>query len=305
MRILLLGARGQLGRALFSALCKDWPSWQVVALGRDECDITDPHSLTDALNRYQSDVIINGAAYTAVDAAQSEPRLAESINHEAVVTLAREANGRGSLLVHFSTDYVFDGSGTTPWMETDKPGPLNVYGASKYAGEQAIQSICPAHLMFRTSWLYGGEGKHFASTILGHAREGLPIQVVDDQWGTPTQVHWFARMVLLSLAQVLMDPDKRGLYHLSCKGDTSWHGFASVLVQEAYRLGILAKPVPVNPISSASWFQAASRPLNSRLDCRLFSTTFNIALPSWQTQMMDWLIRLRAEANRVDGDPLP
>ncbi|WP_429171539.1 dTDP-4-dehydrorhamnose reductase [Aeromonas rivipollensis] len=305
MKILLLGARGQLGRALFSTLRLDYPHWQVAALGRGECDITEPASLKGALNCYQPDVIINGAAYTAVDEAQTKPELAELINHEAVATLAREARACGSMLVHFSTDYVFDGSGTAPWIETDKPRPLNVYGASKYAGEQAIQALCPDHLIVRTSWLYGGEGRHFASTILGRAREGLPIQVVNDQWGAPTRVHWLARMVLFALEQVLMEADKRGLYHLSCQGETSWHGFASALVREAYGLGLLPQPVPVNPISSASLLQAATRPLNSRLDCRLFSATFGIVQPSWQAQMMDWLISLRAEANGIGAERLP
>ncbi|MNG84655.1 dTDP-4-dehydrorhamnose reductase [compost metagenome] len=305
MRILLLGARGQLGRALFSALRQDWPHWHLVALGRGECDITDPRSLADALNRHRPDVIINGAAYTAVDRAQTEFELAERINHGAVVTLAREARAREALLVHFSTDYVFDGSGTTPWTEEDKPAPLNVYGASKYAGEQIIQALCPDHLIFRTSWLYGGEGGHFARTILDRAREGRPLKVVDDQWGAPTQVYWLARTVLFALAQVQTDLDKRGLYHLSCQGETSWHGFASALVREACRLGLLMKPVAVTAIPSASWPQAAPRPLNSRLDCRLFSTTFDIVLPSWQAQMTDWLIRLRAKSNGADREPLP
>lgn len=305
MRILLLGARGQLGRALFSALCRDYPHWQLVALGRGECDITDPGSLADALNRHRPDVIINGAAYTAVDRAQTEFELAERINHGAVVTLAREARAREALLVHFSTDYVFDGSGTTPWTEEDKPAPLNVYGASKYAGEQIIQALCPDHLIFRTSWLYGGEGGHFARTILDRAREGRPLKVVDDQWGAPTQVHWLARTLLLALAQVLTDPDKRGLYHLSCQEETSWCGFASALVREAYRLGRLIQPVVVTPISSAQWPQSARRPLNSRLDCGLFSSVFGITLPSWQVQMTEWLASQRVQPDGPDKRPLP
>lgn len=186
MRILLLGARGQLGRALFSALCRDYPHWQVTALGRDACDITDPGALICALNRHQPDVILNGAAYTAVDLAQSQPELAERINHQAVALLAREAGARGALLVHFSTDYVFDGSGSTPWREVDVPAPLNVYGASKLAGEQAIQGLCPHHLIVRTSWVYGGEEAHFARAILRRANEGQPLEVVADQWGAPT-----------------------------------------------------------------------------------------------------------------------
>lgn len=277
MRILLLGARGQLGRALFSALCRDYPHWQVTALGRSECDITDPRALIGALDRHQPEVILNGAAYTAVDLAQSQPVLAERINHQAVALLAREASARGVLLVHFSTDYVFDGSGTTPWTEADKPAPLNVYGASKYAGEQAIQALCPDHLIIRISWLYGGEGAHFARTILDRARAGGSLQVVDDQWGSPTQVDWLATSVLLALTQVVKAPDKGGLYHLCPAGETSWHGVASALVEEGCRLGLLARPVPIKPIPSENWLQAARRPLNSRLDCRLFSNVFGIA----------------------------
>lgn len=289
MRILLLGARGQLGRALFSALCRDYPHWQVTPLGRAECNITDSRALIGALDRHQPDVIINGAAYTAVDLAEVQPALAERINHQALALLAREASARGALLVHFSTDYVFDGSGSEPWCEEDAPFPLNVYGASKLAGEQAIQALCPCHLLVRTSWLYGGEGPHFARTILRRAEEGQALEVVADQWGAPTQVHWLATTVLSALEQAVKRPEKCGLYHLSSGGETSWHGFASALVQEACRLGLLAQLVQVLPIPSTNWPQAARRPLNSRLDCRLFSTVFDTQLSSWQEQMTSWL----------------
>lgn len=305
MRILLLGARGQLGRALFSALCQDYPHWQVTALGRAECDITDPDALIGALNRHQPDVILNGAAYTAVDLAEAKPELAERINHQAVAFLAQEACARGALLVHFSTDYVFDGSGSDPWCEADAPSPLNVYGASKLAGERAIQALCPDHLIIRTSWLYGGEGPHFARTILRRAKEGQPLEVVADQWGAPTQVHWLATSVLLALAQVVKAPDKSGLYHLCPAGETSWHGFASALVAEGCRLGVLARPVPIKPIPSANWPQVARRPLNSRLDCRLFSSVFGIALSSWQAQMTECLVSQGAQPNGPDEPPLP
>lgn len=289
MRILLLGARGQLGRALFSALCRDYPHWQVTPLGRAECDITDPGALIGALERHQPDVILNGAAYTAVDLAEAQPALAERINHEAVSLLAREASARGALLVHFSTDYVFDGSGSGPWREADAPSPLNVYGASKLAGEQAIQALCPHHLIVRTCWLYGGEGAHFARAILRRAKEDQPLEVVADQWGAPTQVDWLATTVLSALEQAVKRPEKCGLYHLSSEGETSWHGFASALVQEGCRLGLLARPVPIKPIPSANWPQAARRPLNSRLDCRRFTTAFGIHIPTWQVLMTRWL----------------
>lgn len=292
MRILLLGARGQLGRALFAALCRDYPDWQVVALGKVECDITDPDTLIGALDRHQPDVILNGAAFTAVDLAESQSERAYRINHQAVALLAREANTRGILLVHFSTDYVFDGSGYDPWREVDVPFPLNVYGASKLAGEQAIQALCPGHLIVRTSWLYGGEGTHFARTILRRSKEGKPLEVVGDQWGTPTQVDWLATSVLLALTQVVKAPDMGGLYHLCPADETSWHGFASALVKESCRLGLLARPVPIKPIPSESWPQAARRPLNSRLDCRRFSAVFGVRLPPWQQQMRHWLAGL-------------
>lgn len=295
MRILLLGAHGQLGRALFSALCRDYPDWQVVALGKVECDITDPDMLIGALDRHQPDVILNGAAFTAVDLAESQSERAYRINHQAVALLAREANTRGILLVHFSTDYVFDGSGSDPWCEVDVPFPLNVYGASKLAGEQAIQALCPGHLIVRTSWLYGGEGTHFARTILRRAKEGKPLEVVGDQWGAPTQVDWLATSIILALTQVVKAPDKGGLYHLCPADETSWHGFAAALVQESGSLGLLARPVPVNPIPSAGWpQQVARRPLNSRLDCRRFSAVFGARLPSWQQQMKHWLAGLGA-----------
>ncbi|OZG43607.1 dTDP-4-dehydrorhamnose reductase [Aeromonas sp. A35_P] len=290
MRILLLGARGQLGRALFSALCRYYPDWQVVALGKVECDITDPDTLIGALDRHQPDVILNGAAFTAVDLAESQSERAYRINHQAVALLAREANTRGVLLVHFSTDYVFDGSGCDPWCEADVPFPLNVYGASKLAGEQVVQEFCPYHLIVRTSWLYGGEGGHFARTVLHRAKARQCLEVVADQWGAPTQVDWLATSVLLALEEVVKAPDKCGLYHLSSAGETSWYGFASALVEEGCRLGLLAQPVPVNPVSSASWPQAARRPSNSRLYCRRFSATFGIHIPTWQVLMTRWLV---------------
>lgn len=305
MRILLLGAGGQLGKALLSVLWREYPYWEVIALGRDECDITKPRTLVLALRHHNPDVIINGAAYTAVDHAESEPDLADSVNHRAVMELAREAQALGALLVHFSTDYVFDGSGTRPWTEVDQPRPLNVYGASKYAGEQAIRELCPHHLILRTSWLYGGGGAHFARTVLHRAKEGLPLRVVADQWGAQTQVGWLAKMSLMALSQVLHSPTKAGLYHLSNQGETSWHGFALALVEEAHRLGLLAQPVTVHPILSEQWSQQAHRPLNSRLDCRLFSTVFGITPSPWREEMIIWLTSQSSAPAAPDTCPFP
>lgn len=293
MRILLLGARGQLGRALFSALSVEFPHWQVIALGRKECDISDSDVLVDSLYAHHPDVIINCAAYTAVDTAETEPELADEVNHKALLSMARGAEDLGALLVHFSTDYVFDGTGSQPWLEKDQPSPLNVYGASKYAGELAIQRLCPNHLIIRTGWLYGGEGKHFARTILARASQGLPLGVVADQWGAPTQVDWLARASVLALSQVVRSPSKVGLYHLTCRGETSWHGFASALVNGAHRRGWLKKQVAIRCIGSGEWPQQACRPLNSRLDCSLFSSVFGIDLPLWHEQMANWLAKLK------------
>ncbi|MFM5619845.1 dTDP-4-dehydrorhamnose reductase [Aeromonas veronii] len=296
MRILLLGARGQLGRALFSALSREFPHWQVNALGREECDITIPAVLCSWIDACRPDVIINCAAYTAVDEAESEQELADMANHQALLCMAREARNAGALLVHFSTDYVFDGTGTRPWLETDQPRPLNVYGMSKYAGELAIQRLCSHHLIIRTGWLYGGEGRHFARTILARATQGQALAVVDDQWGAPTRVDWLARASVLALSQVLHSPNKAGLYHLLCRGETSWHGFASDLVSEAYRLGKLKDQVSIRAICSDEWPQQALRPLNSRLDSHRFSSVFGLELPSWQEHMNAWL----TEVNMLD-----
>lgn len=293
MKILLLGARGQLGRALFSALRQMFPHWQVDAPGREECDITIPDVLCGWIDACRPDVIINCAAYTAVDEAESEQELADMANHQALLCMAREASNAGALLVHFSTDYVFDGTGTRPWRETDQPRPLNVYGMSKYAGELAIQRLCQHHLIIRTGWLYGGEGRHFARTILARARQGQALAVVDDQWGAPTQVDWLARASVLALSQVLNSPNKAGLYHLVCRGETSWHGFASALVNEAFRLGMLKEQINVRAIHSDEWPQQARRPLNSRLDCHHFSDLFGTEQPHWQEQMKDWLLSLK------------
>ncbi|EPU3916199.1 dTDP-4-dehydrorhamnose reductase [Aeromonas hydrophila] len=292
MKILLLGARGQLGRALFSALHQMFPNWQVNALGREECDITIPDVLCGWIDARSPDVIINCAAYTAVDEAEKEQELADMANHQALLCMAREASNAGALLVHFSTDYVFDGTGTRPWLETDQPRPLNVYGMSKYAGELAIQRLCPHHLIIRTGWLYGGEGRHFARTILARAKQGQALAVVDDQWGAPTRVDWLARASVLALSQVLNSPNKAGLYHLVCRGETSWHGFASALVSEAYRLGKLKDQVSIGAICSDEWPQQALRPLNSRLDSHRFSRVFGLELPSWQEHMNTWLTEL-------------
>ncbi|WP_323994353.1 dTDP-4-dehydrorhamnose reductase [Aeromonas hydrophila] len=292
MRILLLGARGQLGRALFSALRRTFPHWQVNAPGREECDITIPDVLCSWIGACRPDVIINCAAYTAVDEAESELKLADMANHQALLCMAREARNAGALLVHFSTDYVFDGTGTRPWLETDQPRPLNVYGMSKYAGELAIQRLCSHHLIIRTGWLYGGEGGHFARTILARAMQGQALAVVDDQWGAPTRVDWLASASVLALSQVLNSPNKAGLYHLVCRGETSWHGFASALVSEAYRLGKLKDQVSIRAIYSDEWPQQALRPLNSRLDSHRFSRVFGLELPSWQEHMNTWLTEL-------------
>ncbi|WP_421241863.1 dTDP-4-dehydrorhamnose reductase [Aeromonas enteropelogenes] len=295
MRILLLGARGQLGRALFSALCRDYSHWQVTPLGRAECDITDPGALIGALERHQPDVILNGAAYTAVDLAQSQPALAERINHEAVSLLAREASARGALLVHFSTDYVFDGSGSDPWRESDQPAPLNAYGQSKWAGEQAIIASGCRYLIIRTSWLHSPWRTNFLKTMLQLAHSRDELQVVCDQVGAPTSAMMLAEVTLQAIDRVLTEPQLEGLYHVAASGAVSWFDYARCIFSEAYASGLIDKVPRLKPITSRDYAGVVNRPLNSRLDTQLFQQHFGVRLPDWREGVTSTLQALLEE----------
>lgn len=284
MKILLLGKNGQVGWQLQRALA---PLGEIVALERKDAggDLADPQGLAAAVRAAKPQVIVNAAAYTAVDKAESEPQLARLINTEAPAALAREAAASGALLVHYSTDYVFDGSGSAPWQESDATGPLNVYGATKLAGEQAIAASGCAHLTFRTSWVYAAHGDNFIKTMLRLAATRERLTVIDDQKGAPTGAELIADVTAHAISQTLQQPAKAGLYHLTAAGEASWFDYAQyvlALARQARPQGVKTAAGGVQPIASSQYPAAARRPLNSRLDTRRLQTAFGLQMPPWQ-----------------------
>ncbi|MEW5789375.1 MAG: dTDP-4-dehydrorhamnose reductase [Pseudomonadota bacterium] len=279
--ILLTGARGQVGWELARTLST---LGKVVALDSRALDLTD----TDAIRRVVAEVnpriIVNPAAHTAVDKAESEADKARALNATAPAMLAEEAKKRGALLIHYSTDYVFDGSGTTPWQEDDPTGPLNVYGASKLEGEQAIAASGCHHLIFRTSWVYGSRGANFLLTMGRLMAERPELRIVADQMGAPTWCRSLAEATAQVLAQLQSPsrgadkPEPWGVYHMVNGGETSWHGFA----QAIQALDAREPKARLLPIPSSDYPTPARRPLNSRLDCGKLERVFGVRLPDWQ-----------------------
>ena len=284
MRIVLLGKNGQVGWELQRSLA---PLGEVIALDRHSqptADLQDPQALADTLASLQAEVIVNAAAYTAVDKAETEPDLAFLVNAEAPRILAATAQSLGALLVHYSTDYVFNGSGTQAWQENASTGPLNSYGQSKLAGEQAIQASGCQHLIFRTSWVYAARGQNFAKTMLKLAQNREQLSVVADQWGAPTSAELIADITAHAIRQTLLQTDSCGLYHLVASGETTWFDFAQRVLSAAEQHGIVLKTPAdcLQAIPSSAYPTPAQRPLNSRLDCNKLSTTFKLNLPDWQ-----------------------
>lgn len=289
MKILLIGKNGQVGWELQRSLA---PLAELIALDRhstDLCgDLSNLQGLAATVQRVRPDVIVNAAAHTAVDKAESEPALARTLNALAPSVLAQEAARLGALLVHYSTDYVFDGSGTRPWTEADTPAPLSVYGQTKLEGEQLIQAAGSRHLIFRTSWVYAARGGNFAKTMLRLAQERERLTVIDDQFGAPTGAELLADVSAHAIRQVLQRPADAGLYHLVASGETSWHGYAKHVLAQAERsqeqgnsaIKIIAKAV--DPVPTSAFPTPAKRPANSRLDTTKLQTTFGLNLPPWQ-----------------------
>lgn len=280
--ILLIGAHGQLGRELARSLAVLGP---LHALGRAELDLTDADAIARVVDDVRPGLIVNAAAYTAVDRAESEPELAFAINARAPGLLAEAAARLDGGLVHYSTDYVFSGEGATPWRESDATAPVNVYGASKLAGEQAVLASGADALILRTSWVYGGPGQNFVNTMLRLAGERERLTVVDDQIGAPTASRFLADATLAALAQDWRA--RAGLYHLSASGDTSWCGFARAIVDQALAHGQALKlsAADIAPIPSSSYPTPARRPANSRLDCSAFEQAFAVHRPHWRAQL--------------------
>lgn len=281
--ILVFGRNGQVGSELTRALRA---IGEVTALGRAELDLTNADAIRTAIRAAKPEIIVNAAAYTAVDKAESEPDLAMQINAIAPGIMAGEALRLGALLVHYSTDYVFDGAKPAAYTETDIPNPLNVYGRTKLAGEQAIQATGVAHYILRTSWVYAAEGANFLNTILRLARERPELRIVNDQTGSPT----WARAIAYLTAQILSagshgDADPRyGLYHLTASGAVTWFGFAQTILAEAEKTLGLTAPRLV-PITTAEYPLPARRPANSRLDTTRLTETFGIRPSPWQEML--------------------
>lgn len=292
-RILLTGGSGQVGRALRQVL----PASSVLmAPDRHALDMSDPDSVRNATREFRPTLIINAAAYTAVDRAEAEPELARAINGIAPGVLAEEARRLGATLLHYSTDYIFDGSKPAPYTETDTPRPLSVYGQTKLLGEQAVRSSSTAHYVLRTSWVYAAEGANFLNTILRLARERPELRIVDDQTGAPTWARAIAEMTAQMLIAGRDSGDPRyGLYHLTATGAVTWFGFAQAIVEEAKKLS--GTPVPrLIPITTADYPLPARRPANSRLDTTRFTAAFGIAPEPWQMMLRQCLLEKFAAA---------
>ncbi len=284
--ILLFGANGQVGFELQRALA---PLGEVIPATRsgalpggsacERADFDRPDTLPPLLDRIAPDIVVNAAAWTAVDRAEDEPEAAFRANAEAVDALARVCAQRGALLVHYSTDYVFGGESDRPWREDDPTAPLGVYGASKLAGEQAIGASGCRHLIFRTAWVCAAHGHNFLRTILRLAGERDELRVVADQIGAPTPARWIAAATALALAR---RPDATGLWHLTAAGETSWHGFAQAIVADAVAADLIARPPRVTAIATAEFPTRARRPADSRLDNARLAEDFGLRLPDWR-----------------------
>jgi dTDP-4-dehydrorhamnose reductase len=286
MKILLFGKGGQVGWELQRSLA---PLGNVVALdvdSQDLCgDFTNPDGVAQTVRDVAPDIIVNAAAHTAVDKAESEVDVAHTINALTPETLAREAKRGGSWLIHYSTDYVFDGGRDVAWLETDPTGPLNVYGKTKLDGEEAIRATDCKHLIFRTSWVYGVRGGNFAKTMLRLAQERYQLTVIDDQIGAPTGADLLADVTAHTIRCALRNPDVGGLYHLVAGGETSWHGYAKFVIDLARQAGIELKVTPdaIQPVPTSAFPLPAVRPKNSRLATDKLQNTFDLKVPHWQS----------------------
>lgn len=301
MSILLLGKNGQVGWQLQRSLA---PHGEVVACDRSVCDVTDFDHLRSVIRQLRPAVIVNAAAYTAVDRAEAEPELALQINGEAPGIMAEEAARLGALLIHYSTDYVFDGDKPAPYREDDPTGPRSVYGRSKLAGEEAIRAVGGKSVIFRTSWVFGARGVNFVKTILRLAREKETLNVVNDQVGSPTAAAMIATVTGVVLAMLrqgdTMQRDEQRLYHLCCGRPVNWHEFATTIVKLATGtpgFDLRLTPGAISAIPGSEYPTAAERPRNSRLDCTRLERDFGLQMPDWQPYLERMLQLLALKQN--------
>ncbi len=285
MKILLFGANGQVGWELQRSLSL---LGELIALDRHSTelcgDLTDLNGIAEAVRRLAPDVIVNAAAYTAVDKAESDVETAQIVNVAAPGVLAEAAHAAGAWLVHYSTDYVFDGSGSKPWVETDPTGPLNVYGRTKLEGERRIVSQCAKYLIFRTSWVYAARGGNFAKTMLRLAQERETLTVIDDQFGAPTGADMLADVTAHAIVQAQRKPGDSGLYHLAAGGETTWFDYAKYVITQSIRVQAAIKIIAnkIEPVATSAFPTAAVRPRNSRLNTDKLRDTFGLQLAPWQ-----------------------
>jgi len=272
MKILLLGKTGQVGFELHRTLS---PLGSITAPSKVQLDLTDEQAVTAYLVRAKPDIIVNAAAYTAVDAAEEHPQAAQRLNADLPKQLAEYASANNARLMHYSSDYVYPGTGSEPWQETSQTGPLSIYGQTKLEGDQAVQQSGADHLTFRTSWVYSARGNNFMKTMLRLAESKTELNIVADQIGAPTPAKLIAQVTTLAIHSKL----EKGLYHLTPTGETSWQGFA----KEIFRLA--GENTKASPIPTSEYPTPAIRPLNSRMDVTKLESALNIELPDWQSQL--------------------
>ena len=297
--ILLTGSTGQVGSELLKLLPE---LGEVVAPPRSSMDLTNPQSIRDIIRDIKPRWIVNPGAYTAVDKAESEPALAHAINAEAIHAIGEEARNIGAGVIHFSTDYVFSGTGTTPYIETDSPAPVSVYGSTKLAGEKALAATGAGHLIFRTSWVYGATGKNFLLTILKLARERDHLRIVGDQYGAPTWSRDLAEMTLQAIGRCEKTAATRsfpevlselsGIYHASGRGETTWHDFAAEAIRIQREKDISTSLARTEAISTAEYPTPAKRPANSRLNCTKLEQQFGWRMMHWHESLQEVLDEL-------------
>ncbi|CAM4160683.1 MULTISPECIES: dTDP-4-dehydrorhamnose reductase [Lelliottia] len=293
MNILLFGKTGQVGWELQRALA---PLGNVIALdvhSKDFCgDFSNPEGIAQTVRRIKPDVIVNAAAHTAVDKAESEQEFAQLLNATSVEAIAKAAAEIGAWVIHYSTDYVFPGDGETPWQETDATAPLNVYGQTKLDGEKALQAHCAKHLIFRTSWVYAGKGNNFAKTMLRLAKERTELSVINDQVGAPTGAELLADCTAHAIRTALVRPEVAGLYHLVASSTTTWYEYAALVFAQAREAGIELAIEQLNAVPTSAYPTPAKRPQNSRLNTEKFQRNFDLVLPSWDIGVKRMLAEL-------------
>ncbi|MEB0773479.1 dTDP-4-dehydrorhamnose reductase [Citrobacter portucalensis] len=295
MNILLFGKTGQVGWELQRSLA---PLGTIIAVdvhSEEYCgDFSNPDGIAQTVRLVKPDIIVNAAAHTAVDKAESEPAFAQLLNATSVEAIAKEATKIGAWLIHYSTDYVFPGTGEVPWSESDVTAPLNVYGETKLAGEKAVQEICTNYLIFRTSWVYAAKGNNFAKTMLRLAKERTELSVINDQFGAPTGAELLADCTAHAIRIALVKPEIAGLYHLVASGTTTWYDYANLVFDEARKAGIELAISKLNAVDSSAYPTPARRPNNSRLSTQKFQQNFDLILPTWEMGVKRMLAEILA-----------